>query len=273
MAEPLLALENIHVRYGTGSKATHAVRGVDLQIARGETLGLVGESGCGKSSLGRAILQFPRPDEGRVLFDGVDLATLRGERLREMRPQLQMIFQDPVSSLNPRRKVLDIVIEPLRIWKRGTASEQRQLAEQVLLDVGIDPVGAARRYPQEYSGGQCQRICIARALVLRPKLLLCDEPVSALDVSIRAQVLNLLEDVKRSYGLTVLFVAHDLAVVKNVSDRIAVMRRGEIIEVAAADELYERPQTEYTRALIEAIPMPDPRVRPEPFSRVDVVET
>lgn len=268
-AEPLLAIRELHVRYGSGAGATHAVRGVDLDIREGETLGLVGESGCGKSSLGRAILQLPRPTSGSIRFDGVELTALRGERLRRMRPRMQMIFQDPVSSLNPRRKVFDIVAEPLRVWKSVGDAERREAVERVLHDVGIDPVGARERYPQEYSGGQCQRICIARALIMRPKLLLCDEPVSALDVSIRSQVLNLLEDIKHSYGLSILFVAHDLSVVKNVSDRVAVMYRGEILEVADADELYASPRTDYTRKLIAAIPSPDPRVRPVPAASIE----
>ncbi len=260
----VLEIRDLHVKYGTGPGATHAVRGVDLTIAEGETVGLVGESGCGKSSLSRAILQFPRPTSGSVVFDGVDLTRLRGEGLRRMRPRIQMIFQDPVSSLNPRRKVFDLVAEPLRVWNVGTERERAAAVDQVLHDVGIDPAGARTRYPQEYSGGQCQRICIARALVLKPRLLLCDEPVSALDVSIRSQVLNLLEDVKAAYGLSILFVAHDLSVVKNVSDRVAVMYRGEILEVADADELYANPATDYTRRLIAAIPSPDPRHRVEP---------
>lgn len=261
---PLLTIEDVHVEYGRGARRVQAVRGVSLEIARGETLGLVGESGSGKSSLSRAILQLPRPTQGRMTLDGVELTTLRGESLRTIRPRMQMIFQDPMSSLNPRRRVLDIVMEPLRVWRRGTLNEQRTAAIQALEDVGIDPASAAAKYPHEYSGGQSQRICIARAIVMQPMLLLCDEPVSALDVSIRAQVLNLLEDLKAQYGLTLLFVAHDLSVVKNISDRVAVMRRGEIVEVASSEALYEHPQAEYTRRLIASIPVPDPRIRPHP---------
>ncbi len=263
-ASPLLTIEALHVTYGSGRNATHAVRGVNLEIGHGETLGLVGESGCGKSSLSRAILQLPRPTSGRIIVDGVDLTTLHGERLRRMRPNIQMIFQDPVSSLNPRRKVFDLVTDPLRIWGVGSREEREAAVEKVLQDVGVDPGAARARYPQEYSGGQCQRICIARALVMKPKLLLCDEPVSALDVSIRSQVLNILEDIKVAYGLSILFVAHDLSVVKNVSDRVAVMYRGEILEVAQSDQLYANPQTEYTKKLISAIPSPDPRQRVDP---------
>jgi len=205
------------------------VSDVSLDILEGETLGLVGESGCGKTTAGRAIMQLPPPVSGTVRFDGVELTALHGEALRRQRPRLQMIFQDPISSLNPRRPIRDI---------------------------------GARR-PHEFSGGQCQRISIARAVVTEPKLIICDEPVSALDVSVQAQILNLLEDMKQRYGLTVVFIAHDLAVVKNVSDRVLVMYLGKICEVAGPDDLYERPAHPYTAALLAAIPVPDPGVRPD----------
>jgi len=231
-------------------------------VRKGETLGLVGESGCGKSTTGRALMQLPRPTSGAVIYNGQDLTELRGDDLRQVRPDMQMIFQDPISSLNPRRKVGDIVGEPLKIWKRGTAEEQRQKVYETLEAVGLDPEAAVGRRPHQFSGGQCQRICIARSLVLDPKLIICDEPVSALDVSVQAQILNLLEDMKARYGLTLVFIAHDLAVVKNISDRIAVMYLGKLCEVAPPDDLYHKPAHPYTAALLSSIPVPDPKVRP-----------
>jgi len=231
----LLRAENIVVEFPIGSTGlkVHAVSDVSLDLLPGETLGLVGESGSGKSTTGRALMQMPSPTSGSVLLEEHDLTKLSGSELREIRPQMQMIFQDPISSLNPRRKVTDIVAEPLRIWKRGTSAEQAALVDKTLESVGIDPEGARSRRPSEFSGGQCQRICIARSLMLEPKLLICDEPVSALDVSVQAQILNLLQDMKERYGLTMLFIAHDLAVVKNVSDRVAVMYLGKLCEVPA----------------------------------------
>jgi peptide/nickel transport system ATP-binding protein len=224
----------------------------------GETLGLVGESGCGKSTTGRAVMQLPRPTSGRVRFDGVELTDLKGDALRRTRPQLQMIFQDPISSLNPRRKVGDIVSEGLDIWAVGDAEARRAKVDETLVAVGLDPESARGRRPHEFSGGQCQRISIARAVVTDPKLIICDEPVSALDVSVQAQILNLLQDMKQRYDLTMLFIAHDLAVVKNVSDRVAVMYLGKICEVGAPDVLYAQPAHPYTAALLAAIPVPDP---------------
>jgi len=275
--EPLLSVHSLvktfPVKTRTGSlrrKTVHvsAVDGVDFSIAPGETLGLVGESGCGKSTTGRAIMQLPPPTSGSVQFDGTELTELKGEAMRTLRTNAQMIFQDPISSLNPRRAVHDIVMEPLAIWKIGTKAERRARVRKVLEDVGIDPDIAANRRPHQFSGGQCQRICVARALVLDPKLLICDEPVSALDVSVQAQILNLLEDMKARYGLTMVFIAHDLAVVKNISDRVCVMYLGKICEVAPADSLYERPTHHYTAALLEAIPVPDPTVKPDPAHQV-----
>jgi peptide/nickel transport system ATP-binding protein len=192
------------------------------------------------------------------LFDGRDLTQLSGDDLRKMRPQLQLIFQDPISSLNPRRKVSDVVREPLEVWRRGDAAQRDKAVDDVLEAVGLDPVVARSKRPHQFSGGQCQRICIARALVLEPKVIICDEPVSALDVSVQAQILNLLEDMKQRYGLTLVFIAHDLAVVKNVSDRIAVMYLGKLCEVAGPDALYTHPAHPYTAALLSAIPVPDP---------------
>ena len=257
--DPLLRVENLHVEFWAGrGKSVKAVTNVSLDVLEGETLGLVGESGCGKSTTGRAIIQLPRPTSGQVWFQGRDLTTLKGETLRKVRPQMQLIFQDPISSLNPRRRVGDIVGEPLRIWGRGDAASQRAMVSQVLSDVGLDPEIAEPKRPHEFSGGQCQRISIARALVLEPKVVICDEPVSALDVSVQAQILNLLEDMKERYGLTLIFIAHDLAVVKNVSDRVAVMYLGKLCEVASPDVLYSQPAHPYTAALLSAIPVPDP---------------
>jgi peptide/nickel transport system ATP-binding protein len=260
--EVLLRVEDLVVEFPAGGGRTvKAVSGISLDIAPGETLGLVGESGCGKSTTGRAVMQLPRPTSGHVWFDGEELTELRGEALRQTRPRLQMIFQDPISSLNPRRRVGDIVAEGLSIWKIGDRASQRQRVDDVLAAVGLDPETTRDRRPLEFSGGQCQRISIARAVVTDPKLIICDEPVSALDVSVQAQILNLLEDMKQRYDLTMLFIAHDLAVVKNVSDRVAVMYLGKLCEVGAPDDLYARPTHPYTHALLAAIPVPDPRDR------------
>ena len=260
--DPLLDVSDLVVEYPVGNKIVHAVSGVSLQIARGETLGLVGESGCGKSTLGRAVLQLRRPVSGRVLFDGQDLTTMHGDTLRLMRQRVQLIFQDPIASLNPRRRIGDIVAEPLIISGVKDPAKRKQLVDEVLSAVGLDPALVAGRLPHEFSGGQCQRICIARALVLNPEFIVCDEPVSALDVSIRAQILNLLEEMKARYGLTLLFIAHDLAVVKAVSDRVAVMYLGRLCEVGPSEQLFATPAHPYTALLIEAIPVPDPDVRP-----------
>uniref|UniRef100_UPI00248D66B4 ABC transporter ATP-binding protein n=1 Tax=Pseudonocardia thermophila TaxID=1848 RepID=UPI00248D66B4 len=217
-------------------------------------------SGCGKSSIARAIMQLPPPTSGQVIVDGVDLGTLSGAALRRKRRGIQMIFQDPISSLNPLRKVKDIVAEGLRISGGLSRGEIMARTMAMLESVGLDPETAAERRPHEFSGGQCQRISIARAMVLDPRLVICDEPVSALDVSVQAQIINLLEDMKRRYGLTMVFIAHDLAVVKNLSDRVVVMYLGKICEVASADELFRAPLHPYTRALMQSIPEPDPDV-------------
>jgi len=257
----LLRVEGLVVEFSAGRKGTvHAVSNISFDILEGETLGLVGESGCGKSTTGKAVIQMPRPTEGSVSLDGVELTSLQGNRLREIRPQLQMIFQDPISSLNPRRKVADIVAEPLRIWRTTDAEQETAKVEEALVAVGVDPDAARDRRPHEFSGGQCQRISIARAVITDPRLIICDEPVSALDVSVQAQILNLLQDMKARYGLTLVFIAHDLAVVKNVSDRVAVMYLGKICEVGPPDTLFEEPAHPYTEALISAIPHPDPTV-------------
>ena len=259
---PLLEVKNLVVEYVVGNKIVHAVSDVSLEIARGETLGLVGESGCGKSTLGRAVLQLRPAQSGKVLFDGADLTSMRGEALRKMRRRVQLIFQDPIASLNPRRRIGDIIAEPLVIAGYKDANKRQELVREVLGAVGLDPALVVDRLPHEFSGGQCQRICIARALVLNPEFIICDEPVSALDVSIRAQILNLLEEMKTRFGLTLLFIAHDLAVVKAVSDRVAVMYLGRICEVGPSEQLFAKPAHPYTALLIEAIPVPDPDVRP-----------
>lgn len=258
----LLRVEDLTVEFPVGRTGlkVNAVSGISFDVLKGETLGIVGESGCGKSTTGRAIMQLPRPTSGKVFFNGQDLTTLTGDVMREARTRVQMIFQDPISSLNPRRKVRDIVLEPLSIWKRGDAAAQGAVVDKVLEEVGIDPQRAAESQPHQFSGGQCQRISIARSLVLDPQLIICDEPVSALDVSVQAQVLNLLEDLKAAYGLTLIFIAHDLAVVKNISDRVAVMYLGKMCEIADSDSLYGSPAHPYTNVLLESIPVPDPNV-------------
>jgi peptide/nickel transport system ATP-binding protein len=261
--DALLRVENLVVEFPTRAGKVHAVSGISLDILPGETLGLVGESGCGKSTTGRAIIQLPSPTSGRVEFDGLDLTKLNGKSLRQRRTKLQFIFQDPISSLNPRRRVRDILAEPLRIWKRGDKDSQEKVVRETLEAVGLDPDNSLDRRPHQFSGGQCQRISIARALVTEPSLLICDEPVSALDVSVQAQILNLLEDLKARYGLTLVFIAHDLAVVKNVSDRVMVMYLGKTCEVAPPDRLYQNPAHPYTAALLRSIPVPDPTVRPQ----------
>ena len=255
----LLRITGLTVEYPMGAgRMLQAVSDVSLAVREAETLGLVGESGSGKSSLARALLQLPPPQRGSVLFDGNELTKLRGEALRRIRPRLQMIFQDPIASLNPRRKVSDIVAEPLIVSGVADPAERTRRVRAVLEAVGLDPDSVWTRRPHEFSGGQCQRIAIARALVLEPELIVCDEPVSALDVSIRAQILNLLEDMKARFGLTLLFIAHDLAVVKSVSDRVAVMYLGRLCEVADSASLFASPAHPYTAALMAAIPEPDP---------------
>lgn len=238
----------------------YAVDGVDLRIHRGETYGLVGESGCGKSTLGRAILNLEPPTQGSVVFDGEDIAALSGETLRRKRKDIQMVFQDPLSSLDPRQSVESLLIEGMKA--HGLAADTRAAGvrlRQLLRDVGL-PAAALKKYPHEFSGGQRQRIGIARALSVEPKLIVADEPVSALDVSVQAQVINLLEDLQHDYALTYLVVAHDLAVVRHISDRIGVMYLGALVEEADSSDLYERPLHPYTRALMSAVPVPDPLV-------------
>jgi peptide/nickel transport system ATP-binding protein len=237
--------------------AVKAVDGVDLDIEEGKTLGLVGESGCGKSTLGRALLRLSPITEGTVTFDGTDVAGLRGKELRRRRQDMQMVFQDPLASLNPRQSVETILTEPLRA--HGIEYDRRTRVRELLDQVGL-PAAAAQKYPHEFSGGQRQRIGIARAIALEPRFVIADEPVSALDVSIQAQVLNLLEELQQKLGLTYLVIAHDLAVVRHVSDEVAVMYLGGVVEQASSDALYAEPRHPYTMALMSAVPVPDPAV-------------
>ena len=237
--------------------AIKAVDGVTFDVQRGETLGLVGESGCGKSTTGRAILQLYRPTAGDVYFEDVNLTTLKGERLRQMRRRMQMIFQDPYASLNPRMTVGDIIGEPLLVHNISKGKERRERVQELLKVVGLNPY-FVNRYPHEFSGGQRQRIGVARALAVNPDFIICDEPISALDVSIQAQIINLLEDLQAEFHLTYLFIAHDLSVVRHISDRVAVMYLGRIVELAENAVLYGEPMHPYTQALLSAVPIPDP---------------
>ena len=239
--------------------AVHAVDGVSFEIYQGETLGLVGESGCGKSTTGRTILQLYRPTSGKVIYEGKNLVELKGEELRKTRRRMQMIFQDPYASLNPRMTVGQIITEPMLIHNLISQREAQKEAERLLKLVGLNPAYTSR-YPHEFSGGQRQRIGVARALSLEPALIVCDEPISALDVSIQAQVVNLLEDLQNEMGLTYLFIAHDLSMVRHISDRVAVMYLGVIVELTTRDELYDHALHPYTKALLSAVPIPDPVV-------------
>jgi oligopeptide transport system ATP-binding protein len=261
---PLLTVEGLKVWFpihaGVLKRRSgwiRAVDGVDFDIARGRTLGLVGESGCGKSTTGRAVLRLVEPSAGRVLFEGEDVARLKGDRLRRFRPRMQMIFQDPQASLNPRMTVGSIVAEPLDEHARLRGRARRERVEALLDQVGMNP-GFADRYPHEFSGGQRQRIGIARALALEPDFIIADEPIAALDVSIQAQVVNLMERLQERLGLTYLFISHDLAMVRHIADDVAVMYLGRVVELAPRDALYGAPKHPYTRALLSAAPIPDP---------------
>ncbi len=262
-APPLLEVEDLRVWFPAGRgpavkrrRFIKAVDGVSFTVHRGETLGLVGESGCGKTTTARAVLKLLDPTEGRILFDGVDLSAIPRRELRRMRRRMQPIFQDPFASLNPKRTVEAVVAEPLVIHRQGSAAERRARVSELLATVGLPP-DAATRYPHAFSGGQRQRIAIARAMALRPDLIVADEPVSALDVSIRAQILNLLGDLQEEFGLTYVIIAHDLALVRQVTDRVAVMYLGGIVELRPTEELYRRPRHPYTVALLSSAPIPD----------------
>ena len=255
----ILKVEDLVVEFNLGrNKVVKAVSGVSFDLLRGETLAVVGESGCGKSTLGKAILQLPKPTSGSVEFLSQELTSLKKNELRDVRPSMQMIFQDPISSLDPRQPVSEVLAEPLQVWNKGTQVEIDQKIDELLVSVNLDPAVVRDRRSYEFSGGQCQRISIARALALDPTLIICDEPVSALDVSVQAQILNLLQDMKDRYGLTLIFISHDLAVVKTISTRVMVMYLGKVCEVGTPDELYTNTRHHYTKALVSSVPVPDP---------------
>ncbi|TMF24227.1 MAG: ATP-binding cassette domain-containing protein [Chloroflexi bacterium] len=264
--DPLLTVSDLKVWFPVASGVmqrtvghVHAVDGVDLEIRAGETLGLVGESGCGKSTLGRAAIRLLKPTGGTVHFKGEDITSIRGEHLRALRREMAMIFQDPYASLDPRQTVGDIIGEPIDVHGLAKGKERQDRIRELLRVVGMNP-RFADRYPHEFSGGQRQRIGIARALAVEPTFIVCDEPISALDVSIQAQIINLLENLQSKFKLTYLFIAHDLSVVKHISNRVAVMYLGKIMEVAPGQQLYRRPRHPYTGSLLSAIPIPDPKV-------------
>ena len=266
MSQAILNVENLSVHYplpatglfGSGRRTLKAVQNISFELRAGETLGVVGETGCGKSSLGRAILQLVRPAAGRVLWQGRDLCTLSGRELKPVRKDLQVIFQDPLSSLNPRLTIGEIIAEPLRIHApQMTAAERERAAAAMMERVGLGPA-LARRYPNEFSGGQCQRVSIARAMILEPRVIVCDEPVSALDVSIQAQICNLLRKLQRETGIAMIFISHDLSVVRYMAHRVMVMYLGRMVELGERDDFFSQPRHPYSQALLQAVPEPDP---------------
>jgi len=258
--EPQLAINNLVVEFRIDRRTKiHAVSDVSLDIDAGETLGLVGESGCGKSTIARSVVGLQKATAGNVFYGGKDLLRCTGQHMRKIRPQLQMIFQDAAASLNPGRKIGKTIEEPLRVRGKVDRQDRLQRVRSMMEAVGLDPDQMYARYPFEFSGGQCQRASLARALIMKPRVLICDEPVSSLDVSVQAQILNLLEKMKQRFKLTILFISHDLAVVKNISDRVAVMYLGKICEIADAEDLYQSPQHPYSKILLDSIPEPNPK--------------
>jgi peptide/nickel transport system ATP-binding protein len=257
----LLRVEDLVVEYKSAAGGVvRAVSDVSFDIVAGETVAVVGESGCGKSTLAKGVMQLVPTSSGTVTLNGTDLTKLKGEALRRARPNIQMIFQDSISSLDPHMKVRALVEQPLKVWGRGSDEDRRRKVEELLRSVNLDPEVVGDRKPTEFSGGQCQRISIARALSLEPQVLVCDEPVSSLDVSIQAQILNIIQDMKQRYGLSLLFISHDLSVVRAISDRIVVMYLGKICEVSTPDKLAQSPAHHYAHALVAAVPVPDPKL-------------
>jgi len=260
VGETILRIENLIVEYASRAGRVRAVSDVSLDVMGGETVAVVGESGCGKSTLAKAILRLIPSVSGRVMLNGTDLASLTGEALRCARPNIQMIFQDSISSLDPHLRVRELIEQPLKVWGRGSDEERRAKVDELLRSVNLDPEVVGDRKPTEFSGGQCQRISIARALSIEPQVLVCDEPVSSLDVSIQAQILNIIQAMKKRYGLSILFISHDLAVVRAISDRVCVMYMGKVCEVSTPQRLTSAPAHHYTHALVSAVPIPDPTV-------------
>ena len=257
----LLRVEELVIEYkNRRGGVVRAVAGVSFDINKGETVAVVGESGCGKSTLAKGVMQLVETKMGRVVLDGVELSSLKGEQLRQVRPKIQMIFQDSVASLDPHMTVRALVEQPMKVWHKGDADDRRGKVDELLRSVNLDPEVVGNRKPTEFSGGQCQRISIARALSIEPKLLVCDEPVSSLDVSIQSQIINIIQSMKKRYGLSLLFISHDLSVVRAISDRVIVMYLGKICEVSTPQKIVNSPAHHYTRALVASVPVPDPTV-------------